>query len=116
MHIIQIEPLAKGVYNDHCSRSITVPPEGWAMIPEDMEKPSTFPRLGSLEVEPITYTYEVPVERKNEETGEIEIVTERRERVIMTVTAMTEGTLPEVVEVEPEPTSDDILNVLLGVE
>jgi hypothetical protein len=29
---------------------------------------------------------------------------------------MTEGTLPEVVEVEPEPTSDDILNVLLGVE
>ena len=116
MHIIDLTPLEEGVYNDHKADHITAPPEGWAMIPDDMEKPSTFPRLGSIRAEPITYTYDVEVERMNEETGEVEIVTEQRERVIMTVTAMTEGTLPEIIEVEPEPTTDEVLNALLGGE
>lgn len=116
MHIIQIKPLEDGVYNDHASNNITTPPEGWAMIPEDMVLPSTFPRLGSLEAEEITYTYDVKVEKTNEETGETEIVTEQRERVIMTVTKMTEGTLPEPEpEVEPEPTAEEMLNAMLGV-
>lgn len=116
MHIIYLTPLEVGVYNDHKSDHITAPPDGWAMIPEDMVLPSTFPRLGSLKAEPITYTYDVEMERKNEETGEVEIVTEQRERVIMTVTEMTEGTLPEIIEVEPEPTAEELLNALLGVE
>jgi hypothetical protein len=106
MHIICLTPLEVGVYNDHESDHITEPPEGWAMIPEDMELPSTFPRLGSIEAEEITYTYEVEVEKKNEETGEVEVVKEQRERVILTVTRMTEGTLPE--PVEPEPTDDEL--------
>lgn len=106
MHIIDLTPLEVGVYNDHKADHITAPPEGWAMIPEDMEKPNTFPRLGSLEAENITHTYEVEVEKVNEENGEVEIVKEQRERTILTVTKMTEGTLPE--PVEPEPTDNEL--------
>lgn len=107
MHIIDLTPLEEGVYNDHYANNISEPPEGWAIIPDDMVKPSTFPRLDSIEAKPITYLYEVDVEVKNEETGEVEIVKEQRERVIMTVTEMTEGTLPE--PVEPEPTEMELL-------
>ena len=116
MHIIDLTAVEKGVYCDHKADYITEPPEGWAMIPEGFPLPSTFPRLGSLKAEPITYTYDVEVEKVNEETGEVEIITEQRERVIMTVTEMTEGTLPEIIEVEPEPTTEELLNALLGVE
>lgn len=107
MHIINMTPLEEGVYNDHKADHITAPPDGWAMIPEDFPLPSTFPRLGSIEAEEISYPYEVEVERKNEETGEMEMVTEQRGRVIMTVTSMTEGTLPEP-EPTPEPTNDEL--------
>ena len=75
MHIIDMKPLEEGVYNDHKADHIVEPPDGWAIIPEDMELPSTFPRLGKLEV------------------AEIDGV--------MTVVEMTEGTLPEPVESEP---------------
>ena len=106
MHIINLTPLEEGVYNDHKADHITAPPEGWAMIPEDMVLPSTFPRLGSITAEEKTYAYDVEVEKQDEETGEMVTVTERREKVIMTVTAMTEGTLPE--PVEPEPTEEEL--------
>lgn len=107
MHIIDLTPLEEGVYNDHKADHITAPPEGWAMIPEDMVLPSTFPRLGSIEAKEITYTYDVEVEKQDEETGKMVTVTEQREKVIMTVTAMTEGTLPY--PVEPEPTELEVL-------
>ena len=106
MHIINMTALEEGVYNDHKADHITAPPEGWAMIPEDMVLPSTFPRLGSIEAKEITYTYDMEVEKQDEETGEMVTVTERREKVIMTVTAMTEGTLPE--PVDPEPTEEEM--------
>jgi hypothetical protein len=110
MHIICLTPLEEGVYNDHNANHITAPPEGWAMIPDDMVLPNTFPRLGSIEAQEITYPYEVEVEKDGE------MVTEQRERVIMTVTVMTEGTLPEPEpEVEPEPTAEEMLNAMLGV-
>lgn len=133
MHIIDLTPLEVGVYNDHKADHITAPPDGWAMIPENFPLPSTFPRLGSIEAEEITYTYDVEVEKEETKTRDIEIldengepkivqeeykekvmVTEQRERVIMTVTKMEEGTLPDIPEAEP--TTDDILNALLGVE
>lgn len=106
MHIINLTPLEAGVYNDHKSDHITAPPEGWAMIPYDMVLPSTFPRLGSIEAKEITYTYDVETEKQDEETGEMVTVTEQREKVIMTVTAMTEGTLPD--QVDPEPTEEEL--------
>lgn len=81
MHIICLEPLEDGVYNDHNSYNITAPPEGWAYIPEDFLLPSTFPRLGSLEAKEI--------------------------KGVMTVTAMTKGVSPE--PVPEEITTEDIL-------
>ena len=69
MHIICMKPLAEGVYNDHRADHITAPPEGWAYIPGDFPLPATFPRLGGLEAKEVDG--------------------------VMTVTTMTEGTLPE---------------------
>lgn len=126
MHIINLTPLEPGVYNDHASDSISAPPEGWAYIPEDFQLPSTFPRLGSIEAENVTYTREVEVEKDVTNTREVpsidengnsvivteeytdrEMVMEEREYTMMTVTSMTEGTLPE--PVEPAPTQLDII-------
>jgi hypothetical protein len=126
MHIIDLTPLEVGVYNDHEADHITAPPDGWAMIPDDIALPSTFPRLGSLKAEEVTYTYEVEVEKDEIKTRDVEIigengkpvivqeeytekvmVTEQCEKVIMTVTKMTEGTLPE--PVKPEPTEMEML-------
>lgn len=121
MHIICLTPLEPGVYNDHNASHISTPPDGWAYIPEDFPLPSTFPRLGSLEAEEVTYKREA-----EDENGE----TVTHEYTMMTVTAMTEGTLPEVVEDEPVPTTEErlaaveettaqqgeILNILLSGE
>ena len=135
MHIICLTPLAPGVYNDHKADHIPCPPDGWAYIPEDFPRPSTFPRLGSIEAEEMTYTREVeayrPVTKEREvetvdaegkpititeEYTEMELVTETVEYTMMTVTAMTEGTLPE-----PDPASDVIsdseaLRIITGGE
>ena len=126
MHIICLTPLEPGVYNDHKAYHITTPPDGWAYIPEDFPLPSTFPRLGSIEAEEMTYTKDVFVEKEvtktreietvddegnlvtvTEEYKDIEIVAEEQEYTMLTVTAMTKGTLPEP-EPEPEaPSVDD---------
>ena len=121
MHIIYLEELEPGVYNDHKSDSISTPPEGWAYIPDDFPLPSTFPRLGELKTEEIAYPYEVEVEKTNEETGEVEIVTETRERTMLTVVYMSDGTLPEPVEEPPSEMEQlradmDYIAVLTGVE
>lgn len=130
MHIIDLTPLAPGVYNDHCADHITAPPEGWAYIPEDFPLPSTFPRLGSIEAEELTYTLDVEVERevtRARDTGmvdedgnaimekytELETVMEQREYTMMTVTAMTEGTLPDYApEPEAQPTLEQRVSTL----
>ena len=96
MHIICLTPLAPGVYNDHKADHITAPPDGWAYIPEDFPLPSTFPRLGSIEAENMTYTREMAVEGVDGEPAAKTV-----QYTMMTVTAMTEGTLPEPVEEQP---------------
>ena len=119
MHIIKLIPCEPGVYSDHSADHITMPPEGWAYIPEDFSLPSTFPRLGSLEAEEKIYTREVEVQKEvtktrqvpqygedgsmlavmvTEEYKEMETVIEEREYTMMTVTKMTEGTLPKIVK------------------
>lgn len=112
MHVICLTPIAPGIYNDHNADHITTPPEGWAYIPEDFKKPKTFPRLGSIKAEELTYTREVEVQKevtKTRETGmmdedgnpimeeypDTETVMEPREYKMMTVTEMTEGTMPD---------------------
>ena len=132
MWIIELTPLAPGVYNDHRADHITAPPDGWAVIPDDFVVPSTFSRLGSVEAEDVTYTREVEVEKevtkvrnvpqydeidgvlvevgvKMEEYTEMETVTEVQEYTMMTITSMTEGTLPEQTEYVPMPTMDERL-------
>ena len=142
MHIINLTPLAEGVYNDHSAEHITAPPDGWAYIPEDFPLPSTFPRLGSIEAEELTYTREVEVQKEVTKTREVEsfdmdgnpitvteeytereTVTEEREYTMLTVVSMTEGTLPEIVEEESEPTAEeqlradvDYIAIMTGVE
>lgn len=107
MHIICLTPLEPGVYNDHKADHINTPPDGWAYIPEDFPLPSTFPRLSSLEAEEVTYTREVEVQKDGE------IVMEPQKYTMMTVTAMTEGTLPEPVPVsEPVPTTEERLTAV----
>ena len=92
MHIICLTPIEPGVYHDHKADHITAPPEGWACIPEDMLLPAAFPRLGSIEAAELPYTVQG--------TGEDgEPLTQTY--TMLTVTAMTEGTLPEPVEEQP---------------
>ena len=111
MHIICLTPLETGVYNDNYKDNIDAPPDGWAYIPEDFSLPSTFPRLKSLKAEELTYFYEAEIEKDDK------IVIEKREKLIMTVTEMTEGTLPAPTpEPKAEPTDTEILNALLGVD
>ena len=99
MHIICLTPLEPGIYNDHASDGIALPPDGWAYIPEDFPLPSTFPRLGGIKTKLLPYTYEG-------ETFEN----------VLTVVGMTEGTFPEPTpDEEPEPTAEELLNALLGV-
>ena len=124
MWIIDLTPLAPGVYNDHRADHITAPPDGWAMIPDDFPVPSTYPRLGSIEAEEKTYPREVEVTKKREvpvlddegnpvldmDGNPVTTTEEYMDKEIvpytmMTVTAMTEGTLPEPVEDE-KPTAE----------
>lgn len=124
MHIICLTPLEEGVYNDLESKNIMAPPAGWAYIPDDFPLPSTFPRLGSITAENVTYTREVEVEREvvktrdsgkvdddltpiMEEYTELEVVTEQREYTMMTVVSMIEGTLPA--PTVDEPTQLDLI-------
>lgn len=102
------------------------------MIPEGFPLPSTFPRLGSIEAEELAYTREVEVQKEvvktrevesfdaegnpvtvTEEYTETETIAEEREYTMMTVTSMTEGTLPEVVEQEIAPTAQDDTDAML---
>lgn len=86
MWIIDLTPVEPGVYCDHRGDHITEPPEGWAVIPDDFIVPHTFPRLGSIKA--------------------------RNVGGVMTVTDMTEGTLPEPVEPEPPETEDSVWDEL----
>lgn len=81
MKIIEIAPLKNGAHRNQ-SGSVFSVPEGWAVIPADMECES-FP-FGEIEVEEING--------------------------VMTVTKWTPGELPEPEPVsEPEPTQLDII-------
>ena len=68
MKIIELSVLSNGAHRNTESYAWLSPPEGWAMIPEDMEMPASYPFVG-VEAEEIDG--------------------------IMTVTALTPGTVPE---------------------
>lgn len=68
MKIIELCALSNGAHRNMDSSALSAPPEGWARIPEEMALPETFPFVG-VEAEEIDG--------------------------VMTVTALTPGTMPE---------------------
>lgn len=86
MHIIKIEPFENGAHaNQNADFDFNPVPEGWAVIPDDMTIPETYPF--------------------------VDITVENGVVTSMTAGVMPE---PEP-QPEPEPTADDILNAMLGV-
>lgn len=68
MKVIEVSTLPNGAHRNMDSSALSAPPEGWAMIPEEMALPDTYPFVG-VEAEEIDG--------------------------VMTVTALTPGALPE---------------------
>ncbi len=120
MRIVCLTTNDNGSHNNRGNANVSVPPEGWAMIPDDFTVPSTFPFVG-IEAEEVTYYREVEVEKEvtktrevdsvdengnpitiTEEYKEMERVTEERPYTMMTVISMTEGEVPPAPY--PEPT------------
>lgn len=87
MRIIEIAPLENGAHRNQ-NGGVSVVPEGWAVIPADMEC-ENFP-FGEVEVAEVNG--------------------------VMTVTKWTPGEMPEPEPVpEAEPTADELMDILLGV-
>ncbi len=86
MRIIEIEILENGGHRNQNS-NYTFVPEGWAVIPEDMETPN-FP-FGNITVEEI--------------------------EGVPTVTKWEAGVLPIIPPTETEPTAEELINIILGV-
>lgn len=83
--IVEINALSNGAHRNQSFPGFV--PDGWAIIPEDMET-QNFP-FGEVEAD--------------ETDG------------VMTVTKWTPGEMPEVTEPNPEPTTAELLDTLLGV-
>ena len=87
MQILKIEKNYNGSHDDQTLHGTL--PDGWAVIPDDMDMPN-FP-FGDVEAEEIDG--------------------------VMTVTKWTAGEMPEPQPMpEPEPTADELMDILLGVE
>lgn len=110
MRIIEIKALENGGHNNQNANFVKIP-EGYALIPDDMPIPDTFPFVNIEVAEETRYN---EVKHYNEETDEETV--ERIPYTVMVVTSMTAGVVPErPPEPIPEPTTDEILDVLLGV-
>lgn len=89
MKILKIETQKNGSHLNQSIDGNMLLPDGWAVIPDDMEL-ENFP-FGEVETEEIDG--------------------------VMTVTKWTAGTIPEPKPMpEPESSTDEVLNALLGVE
>jgi hypothetical protein len=90
MRIVHIEPLENGAHINQTSDNLSVIPNGWAVIPEELVT-ENFP-FGDLTTEEIDG--------------------------VMTVTSWTPGVIPElepVPEVEDNPSTSELIDILLGV-
>ena len=89
MKIIEIDALSNGAHRNQ-DGGFDVIPSGWAVIPDDMEIPDTFPFV-NIETEEVEHTKESIIP-----DGKLEAYT------VVTVTKMIAGTVPE-----PEPVPVD---------
>lgn len=88
MRIVQIEKLDNGAHLNQTTDNLSVIPNGWAVIPDDMVT-DNFP-FGDLTTEEING--------------------------VVTVTSWTAGEIPEPDPIpEAEPSASEILDTLLGV-
>ena len=100
MRIIKIAPLKNGAHRKfEMSISSETLPDGYAIIPDDMPIPDTFPFV-NIEVSEETRYNEV--KHYNEDTGE-----ETVERIPYTVTVVTSMTAGVVPEAKPMPKADE---------
>jgi hypothetical protein len=125
MKMLEIIALPNGAHRNQTFHGNL--PDGWAVIPDDMEIPETFPFV-NIEAEEITHYKAVEVMQDvtktrdvvtvnedgeevttTEEYTEQEMVTEQQPYGVMTVTSMTEGVMPEVKPEDPKPTQLDII-------
>lgn len=110
MRIIEIAPLENGAHRNQIGTFSQVP-EGYALIPDDLQVPETFP---FVDIEVTDETRYREVQRYDEETGEY--VTKKVPYTIPVVTKMTAGVMPEPEpQPEPKPSTEELLNILLGV-
>ena len=96
MHIVKIEQNLNGSHDDQLGVGIGIP-EGWAIVPEEMQLPETYPFV-NIEVEESDETF----------------VNESHEKIsVYVVTSMTAGKVPEPTPepepVEPKPTQLDMI-------
>lgn len=87
MRFIKIEPFVNGGHDNFTVDMEMDIPEGYAVIPDDMETPN-FP-FGEVTAEEIDG--------------------------VMTVTSWVAGIVPEPEHIEVEPTANELINSLLGV-
>ena len=85
--IIKIKAYENGSHANQSTNPGFVP-EGWAIVPDNIKIPETFPFV------------DIKVE---EQDG------------VMVVVKMTPGIVPEPEEIKPEPTTEELLNIILGV-
>lgn len=107
MRLIKIEPIENGGHQNQTINRLSNIPEGWAVIPDDMETPN-FP-FGDITVEDMPKT----AIETNENGEEVEAIV----GYIPTVTSWTPREMPEVEptpEVEAEPTAEELIDILLG--
>ena len=68
--ILNVKQLPNGAYQNQLGQFETIP-DGWAVIPDGMELPATFPFV-NIEAEEITHYRDVMVEREVTKTREVE--------------------------------------------
>lgn len=115
MRLIEIKTLENGSHRNQTTNTTMSLPEGWAVIPEDMETPN-FP-FGEVEVKDEDVMGVTTIEVVEEINGESITKIEEIEVVVGTikvVTKWTPGTLPEPKPLpEAEPTAEDDIDAML---
>ena len=97
MTIIEIQALDNGAHRNQTINGTIPVPDGWAVVPEDMAKPASWPFVDIVGVEEKVYTKTVTYLRdkfEHTEDGQtvhtVGEVSEEKEYTIPTVTGLTE--------------------------
>lgn len=107
--ILKIEQLPNGAHQNQLGQFENIP-DGWAVIPDDMELPASFPFVG-VEVEEVTHYRENMVEREVTKTREVE-----QYREVEVEQEVTKTREVPVLDEEGQPTFDEEGNPLTTIE